>query len=93
LGTLVDLSWRARLQPVDRGWLDMAFSVPLLDCARARAVLDWRPTWSSTAALADVIGGVRQHAHYDSPPLRPRSMLDQLRRDLTGGSITTRHLP
>ncbi|KWX67034.1 NAD-dependent epimerase/dehydratase family protein [Mycobacterium sp. NAZ190054] len=93
LGTVVDLTWRARLQPVDRGWLDMAFSVPLLDCARAAAELDWQPEWSSVSALTDVIGGVAQQAHTDSPPLRRRSMVEQLRRDLTEGPLTTRHLP
>jgi UDP-glucose 4-epimerase len=93
LGALVDLSWRARLQPIDRGWLDMAFSVPLLDCSRARRTLDWRAGWSSTAALADVINGVAQEAHTESPPLRRRSMLEQLQRDVTKGLMTTRHLP
>lgn len=93
LGSLVDVSWRARVQPIDRGWLDMAFSVPLLDCSRASTELDWRPSWSSVDALADVIEGVSQQAHTESPPLRPRSMLDQLRRDLTEGLLTTRHLP
>lgn len=93
LGTLVDLTWRARLQPIDRGWLDMAFSVPLLDCARAEKELGWQPTWSSVAALADVIDGVARQASTESPPLRPRSMLEQLRRDLTEGLMTTRHLP
>lgn len=93
LGTLVDVSWRARVQPIDRGWLDMAFSVPLLDCSRARAELDWQPRWTSTAALADVLGGVAQEAHADSPPLRRRSLLEQLQRDLTKGLLTTRPLP
>jgi nucleoside-diphosphate-sugar epimerase len=93
LGALVDLSWRARLQPVDRGWLDMAFSVPLLDCARAHAHLDWYPRWSSIAALEDVIGGVAQQAHAESPPLRRRSLLEQLHRDVTEGLLTTRRLP
>lgn len=93
LGALVDLSWRMRLQPIDRGWLDMAFSVPLLDCSRAQRELDWQPRWSSVDALADVIRGVAQEAHTDSPPLRRRSMLEQLRRDLTKGLLTTRRLP
>lgn len=93
LGAFVDLSWRARLQPVDRGWLDMAFSVPLLDCSRARAELDWQPKWSAVAALTDVVNGVAQQAHTDSPPLRRRSMVEQLRRDITIGPLTTRHLP
>ena len=93
LGTLVDLSWRARLQPIDRGWLDMAFSVPLLDCSRARSELDWQPRHSSVQALADVIDGVAGQAHTDSPPLRRRSMLEQLHRDLTKGPMSTRQLP
>jgi nucleoside-diphosphate-sugar epimerase len=93
LGSLVDVTWRARLQPIDRGWLDMAFSVPLLDCARARAELDWQPRWSAQEALADVMGGVAQQAHTASPPLRRRSMLEQLQRDVTRGLMTTRHLP
>jgi nucleoside-diphosphate-sugar epimerase len=93
LGLLVEVSWRARLQPVDRGWLDLAFNVPLLDCARAKSELNWEPVWSASAALADVIDGVEHAAHADSPPLRRRSMLEQLRRDVTEGLMTTRHLP
>lgn len=93
LGALVDISWRARLQPIDRGWLDLAFSVPLLDCSRARAELGWQPRFSSTDALAEVIDGVAREAHTDSPPLRRRSMLEQVRKDVTAGSMTTRRLP
>lgn len=93
LGTLVDLSWRARLQPIDRGWLDLAFTVPLLDCARARSELGWEPRFSSVEALAEVIEGVAEEAHTDSPPLRRRSMLEQIHRDLTKGAMSTRHLP
>lgn len=81
LGAVVDLSWRARLQPIDRGWLDMAFSVPLLDCGRAERELEWRPKWPSV------------EAHTESPSLRRRSLLEQLRRDLTKGLLTTRRLP
>ncbi len=93
LSTVVDLSWRAGLQPIDRGWLDLAFSVPLLDCSRAHNELGWQPQWSSVAALADVVTGVALQAHSDSPPLRPRSMVEQLRRDITEGMLTIRRLP
>lgn len=93
LGALVDVSWRARLQPIDRGWIDMAFSVPLLDCGRAQAELEWAPRWNAVDALADVIGGVSQEAHTESPPLRRRSLIEQFQRDLTKGLLTTRHLP
>jgi UDP-glucose 4-epimerase len=92
LGTLVDLSWRARLQHIDRGWIDLAFNVPLLDSSRARSDLDWTPTWTSTEALADLLDGVAHQTHTESPPLRKRSMLDQLRRDVTEGLISSRRL-
>jgi nucleoside-diphosphate-sugar epimerase len=93
LGVLVDQSWRARLQHVDRGWLDLAFTVPLLDCARARDQLGWTPQWSSTAALEDLLSGVTDRAHTDSPPLRPRTVLGSLSRDVTKGLISSRRLP
>jgi len=93
LGALVDLSWRARLQHIDRGWLDMAFTVPLLDCSRASRELGWVPQWSSTDALADLLDGVEHRIYTDSPPLRRRSMLDLLRRDVTEGLISSRRLP
>jgi UDP-glucose 4-epimerase len=93
LGALVNLSWRARLQHIDRGWLDMAFSVPLLNCARARDELDWDPGMTSTEALDDLLDGVAHKAHTDSPPLRKRSMLDLLRRDVTDGLISSRRIP
>ncbi|WP_407689049.1 Rossmann-fold NAD(P)-binding domain-containing protein [Mycobacterium sp. HUMS_1102779] len=35
---LVRLRWLARLQPIDQGWFDLAFSAPLLDTRRAREV-------------------------------------------------------
>jgi UDP-glucose 4-epimerase len=89
----VDHSWRARLQHIDRGWLDMAFTVPLLDCSRGRRELGWVPQWSSTDALADLLDGVAQQTYTESAPLRQRSMLDLLRRDVTEGLISSRRLP
>lgn len=93
LGALVDLTWRVRLQHIDRGWLDLAFTVPLLDCSRARTQLGWSPTWTAHEALADLLDGITQHAHTNSPPLRRRSMVDLFRRDLSDGLISTRRLP
>jgi UDP-glucose 4-epimerase len=93
LGALVDLTWRTRLQHIDRGWLDLAFSVPLLDCSRARTELEWAPKWTAQEALADLLEGVAQRAHTTSPPLRRRSVVDLLRRDLTDGLISSRRLP
>lgn len=93
LRALVDASWRARVQHIDRGWLDLAFTVPLLDCSRARRELGWAPGWTATDALADLLDGIAEEAHTDSPPLRQRSMLDLLRRDVTDGLISSRRLP
>ena len=70
-----------------------AFTVPLLDCSRARRELGWVPKWTSTDALADLLAGVAHRIHTDSPPLRQRSMLDLLRRDVTEGLISSRRLP
>ena len=93
LGVLVDLSWRARLQHIDRGWLDLAFTVPQLDSSRAHSELGWTPKWSSKEVLADFLDGVAHQAHAASAPLRPRSMLELLRRDVTEGFISSRRLP
>lgn len=71
----------------------MAFSVPLLDCGRARAELGWQPRWSAAEALRDVLDGVTEGAHTVSPPLRRRSPVEQLRRSVTVGAKTVRHLP
>jgi UDP-glucose 4-epimerase len=93
LGRLVDLSWRARLQHIDRGWLDLAFAVPLLDCSRAGDELGWTPATTAIDALKDLLDGVAHAANADSPPLRKRSMLELLRRDATQGLISSRRLP
>ncbi|MBB1031974.1 NAD-dependent epimerase/dehydratase family protein, partial [Dietzia sp. SLG310A2-38A2] len=93
LGALVGLSWRARLQPVDRGWLDLAFSVPLLNCARARDDLGWTPSWAPMEAMDDLLDGIAHLAHTGSAPLRRRSVPDLVRRDLTDGLISSRRFP
>ncbi len=93
LAAIVDWSWRARLQPVDRGWLDLAFAVPLLDCGRAVRELGWAPTRSATDLLREIVAAAAERRHGDSEPLRKRSMPDLLRRDLAQRPITTRRLP
>jgi nucleoside-diphosphate-sugar epimerase len=92
LRPLVQASWRMHLQPVDRGWLDMAFSAPLLDTGRAQTELGWTPTWSSLDALADVGAGFRANGEAPGPVLQSRPAGDELRRDLTAGPLTTREI-
>jgi nucleoside-diphosphate-sugar epimerase len=93
LGVLVEASWRARLQPIDRGWLDMAFSLPLLDTGRARSVLGWSPRWESTAALADLIDGFLHDSGTPSPVLHSRSFVEAITRDVIKGPLTLRRVP
>lgn len=90
---LVQLTWRLRLQRIDAGWLDMGFSVPLLDCSRARSVLDWQPTVDARVALAEAISGMTDMVGGQSPVLRRRTVSTQLTDLIRRGSITTREVP
>jgi len=73
LRALADATWRAHLQPTPPGWLDMGLGVPLLDTSRAREQLGWNPRFSATAALDDLLAGMREPAGRDTPPLRARA--------------------
>jgi nucleoside-diphosphate-sugar epimerase len=73
LRALADATWRAHLQPTPPGWLDMGLAVPLLDTSRAREQLGWNPRFSATAALDDLLAGMREPAGRDTPPLRARA--------------------
>lgn len=65
------LSWRLRLQPSPRGWVDMALAVPLMDTARARQVLGWQPRRGSEEALLELLEGMRDGEGLPTPPLDP----------------------
>jgi len=64
-------SFKLRLQPTEPGWLDIALGVPVMDVSRAREELGWRPEHSATEALLDLMGGLRDGAGMDTPPLEP----------------------
>jgi UDP-glucose 4-epimerase len=78
LRSAADLAWRARLQAVDPGWIDLAFSVPLLNTERARTVLGWHPAVDTRQALAATLDGMRTAVGTASPVLRTRTMIGQL---------------
>lgn len=69
LRTLADLSWRARLQPVDAGWVTLALSAPLLSTERATRELGWQPRVDALTALVELLDGMARGAHTASPPL------------------------
>ena len=82
---VVDVTWRLRLQPVDGSWMDLAYGVPLLDASRIRDELGWRPRYSATEALLDLMGGIRDSAGLDTPPLTPeKSRLEELQTRVGG---------
>lgn len=73
LRAVVDLTWRAHLQPSDAGWLDMAAGTPVMDTTRAREELGWSPSHSSLQAVAEVLNGLGSGTGVaGSPPLRAR---------------------
>lgn len=91
LRTLVGLTWRARLQALEPGWIDLAFSVPQLDPTRARELLGWRAQVDARDALRETLAGALAGAATSSPPLRPRTARDQLRRLIRSGPVGNRH--
>ena len=88
LRAVMSAAWHARLQPVDTGWLDMGFALPMLDSTRARTELGWAPGVAAEAVLQEVVDGMRSADSAGTPVLRPRSvprgLLDALRRGAVG---------
>ncbi|MGO9152475.1 NAD-dependent epimerase/dehydratase family protein [Mycobacterium sp.] len=87
--SLIDAAWRARLQPIEPGWVDLIASMPLLNTERAQAILSWHPQHTSQHALTELTEGLRRNEGTASPALHSRSLLDGLRRELSRGLITS----
>ena len=93
LRPLFSLAWHLRLQPVDTGWLDMAFALPLLDTTRAREELGWTPTKDAVAVLEEVVEGMRDQAARPTPALRRRTVPSALKDFATRGPVDERERP
>ena len=89
----VSSSWHARLQPLDPGWIDMAFALPLLDCSRAGSELGWTPSRDAVAVLDETIEGVQDGASGPSAVLRPRTVATSLVRAVREGPVSSRRTP
>jgi hypothetical protein len=53
---------------MDPGWLDIAVTVPVMSTDRARRELGWRPTVSSTEALAEIVEGMADRTRVQAAP-------------------------
>lgn len=84
------LAWRAQLQPLDPGWIDLLGAVPLLDCSRAVRELGWTPKTDARDALRELVAGMGDSAGTASAPLRRRSVMDELRALVGRGPVTGR---
>ena len=78
-------SFRLHLQPADVGWVDMALQTPLLDVARARSELGWKPRRDAHGTVRDLLAGLQADTGLATPPLRRRSRLQEL-----AGGVGTR---
>ncbi|MDQ6818130.1 MAG: NAD-dependent epimerase/dehydratase family protein [Actinomycetota bacterium] len=85
LRTAAAAAFALRLTPSEPGWVDLALAVPLLDSARARRELGWKPRRSSTDALSELLEGMRAGGDLDTPPLeRGAGGPARIREFLTG---------
>jgi UDP-glucose 4-epimerase len=66
---LAAVTWRARLQPAEPGWIELAGSVPLMASDRARAELAWTPKHDARSTLRELLAGLRDDATGPTPPL------------------------
>ncbi|WP_244871532.1 NAD-dependent epimerase/dehydratase family protein [Catellatospora sp. TT07R-123] len=66
------LTWTARLQPTEPGWIKLAAACPLMSCRRAERELGWRPRTDALDALAELLDGMARGEGDGSVPLRER---------------------
>jgi UDP-glucose 4-epimerase len=86
----VSASWHARLQPLDAGWIDLAYAVPLMDTSRAHSELGWAPTTDATRVLAETVQGMQEGAAGPSAVLRPRTVAGGVARFVREGPVSRR---
>lgn len=93
LRVALTLAWKARLEQLDPGWLDLGFAVPLMDTSRASVELGWSARVNALSVLEETVSGMRDGASDASPVLRPRSVQSQVLGALRDGPVSHRHEP
>jgi nucleoside-diphosphate-sugar epimerase len=72
LRTAATITWHARLQPTDAGWVDLAAKSPLISTAKIRK-LGWTPRRTTHETMAELITAMREGKGKDEyPPLHSR---------------------
>jgi UDP-glucose 4-epimerase len=69
LRAAIATAFRAHVVPVAPKLFDLLMNVPVMGTARARAELDWRPTYSSADALRSFFAGLCHDSDVSTPPL------------------------
>jgi UDP-glucose 4-epimerase len=72
---LASVTWRARLQQTEPGWIDLAAQVPTMDTGRLEA-LGWTPTKRATDVLGSFVDAIGRGAGRPGPLLEPRGGTD-----------------
>ncbi|MCW2529703.1 MAG: epimerase [Pseudonocardiales bacterium] len=93
LRSVVQATWRAQVQPLDGGWIRLAYAVPLLDSSRARSGLDWVAAHDPVEAMSEAIDGMRRGTGAGGPVLRHRQYFGELGRLVRSGPISRRSQP
>ncbi|WP_320778386.1 NAD-dependent epimerase/dehydratase family protein [Streptomyces sp. CRN 30] len=70
----VAAAWGLRLLPASPHLFDAVLRLPLMDCARARTELGWRPEHTATEVLAEFLRGFREGGGTATEPLRGRKV-------------------
>ena len=78
------VTYKLRLQPTEPGWVDMALAVPLMKTERARTELGWKPRFSATEAIEELLSGMRAGRDADTPPLSRQTSGPLRIRELLG---------
>lgn len=93
LRAALSLTWHARLQQLDPGWLDLGYSVPLMDTTRASKELGWSPKVDALSVLEETVAGMSTASSDGTAVLRPRTVAGQLGRLIRRGPVSERRLP
>jgi nucleoside-diphosphate-sugar epimerase len=93
LRAAVSTLWHLRLAQLDPGWVDLAYSVPLLDSGRAETELGWEPGHTEVEVLDEIVAGMVTAASAPTPVLRRRRLADNLARAFAEGPVHRRVRP